>query len=222
MLFTLILLSHFSRILLEIDNPNPVPPNFLLVEASSCTKDWNISNKILEKWDSKINVNSIHGEGSNFNFTIVFEIPESSKKIKQKSNISTKSKKFKADKFSQKISILIVEDNTINMLLCTKMIQSILHNCTIFHAENGEKALKIVDKELIDLILLDIQMPKKNGYDTTLEIRKKEKLKKIPIIALTAGIMVGEKEKCLECGMNDYISKPFKLIELQTIINKYI
>jgi CheY-like chemotaxis protein len=55
-----------------------------------------------------------------------------------------------------------------------------------------------------------------------LEIRKNEKLKNLPIIALTAGIMVGEKEKCLDYGMDDYISKPFKLIELQTIINKYI
>ena len=108
------------------------------------------------------------------------------------------------------------------MLLCKKMIQSILPNSTIFQAENGKKALEILDKELVNLILLDIQMPEKNGYETTLEIRKNEKLKNLPIIALTAGIMVGEKEKCLENGMDDYISKPFKLIELQTIINKYI
>ncbi len=108
------------------------------------------------------------------------------------------------------------------MLLCKKMIQSILPNSTIFQAENGKKALEILDKESVNLILLDIQMPEKNGYETTLEIRKNEKLKNLPIIALTAGIMVGEKEKCLEYGMDDYISKPFKLIELQTIINKYI
>jgi len=102
------------------------------------------------------------------------------------------------------------------------MIQSILPNSTIFQAENGLKALEILDEESVNLILLDIQMPEKNGYETTLEIRKNEKLKNLPIIALTAGIMVGEKEKCLDYGMDDYISKPFKLIELQTIINKYI
>ena len=65
-------------------------------------------------------------------------------------------------------------------------------------------------------------MPVKNGYETTLEIRKRDHLKKIPIIALTAGIMISEKEKCLQSGMNDYLSKPFKITELQHIINKYI
>jgi len=108
------------------------------------------------------------------------------------------------------------------LLLCKKMTQMILPNSTIFEAENGKKALEILNREPINLILLDIQMPEKNGYDTSSEIRKNEKLKKLPIIALTAGIMVGEKEKCFDYGMNDYISKPFKTVELQTVINKYI
>ncbi len=181
-----------------------------------------ISNKILEKWNSKIEVNSIHGEGSNFNFTITFEISKSSQKDEKKSTNHDEITNYKPNKFSNKVSILIVEDNAINMLLCIKMIQSILPNCKIHQAENGKKALEILDNKTVDLILLDIQMPEKNGYETTLEVRKNEKLKNLPIIALTAGIMVGEKEKCLKYGMDDYISKPFKLIELQTIINKYI
>lgn len=181
-----------------------------------------ISNKILEKWNSKIEVNSIHGEGSNFNFTISFKIPKSSRKNLNNSNNSNQIINFECDKFSQKLNILVAEDNLINMLLCKKMIQSILPNSTIFEAENGKKALEILDKESVNLILLDIQMPEKNGYETSSEIRKNKKLKNLPIIALTAGIMLGEKDKCLEYGMDDYISKPFKTVELQTIINKYI
>ena len=108
------------------------------------------------------------------------------------------------------------------MLLCKKMVQSILPNSSVFEAENGQKAIELLEENTIDLILLDIQMPIKNGYETTIEIRKNNKLKNLPIIALTAGIMIGEKEKCIEYGMDDYISKPFKLLELKTIINKYI
>lgn len=210
------------------ENLNKIFQSFVQEDVSTSKKfggtglGLSISNKILEKWNSKIEVNSIHGEGSNFNFTITFEIAKSSQNDIKNSNNSNQITNFETNKFSQKLNILIVEDNIINMLLCKKMIQSILPNSTIFQAENGLKALEILDKESVNLILLDIQMPEKNGYETTLEIRKNEKLKNLPIIALTAGIMVGEKEKCLDYGMDDYISKPFKLIELQTIINKYI
>jgi signal transduction histidine kinase len=210
------------------ENLNKIFQSFVQEDVSTSKKfggtglGLSISNKILEKWNSKIEVNSIHGEGSNFNFTITFEIAKSSQNDIKNSNNSNQITNFETNKFSQKLNILIVEDNIINMLLCKKMIQSILPNSTIFQAENGLKALEILDEESVNLILLDIQMPEKNGYETTLEIRKNEKLKNLPIIALTAGIMVGEKEKCLDYGMDDYISKPFKLIELQTIINKYI
>ena len=181
-----------------------------------------ISNKILEKCNSKIEVNSVYGEGSNFNFTITFKIAKSSQNEINDSHNFNQITNFKTNKFSQKLKILIVEDNMINMLLCKKMMQSILPNSMVFEAENGQKAIELLEKNTVDLILLDIQMPIKNGYETTIEIRKNNKLKNLPIIALTAGIMIGEKEKCIEYGMDDYISKPFKLLELKTIINKYI
>lgn len=210
------------------ENLNKIFQSFVQEDVSTTKKfggtglGLSISNKILEKWNSKIEVNSIHGEGSNFNFTIAFKIAKSSQNERKNLNNSNQVTHSETNKFTQKLNILIVEDNVINMLLCKKMTLSILPNSTIFQAENGKKALEILDKESVNLILLDIQMPEKNGYETTLEIRKNEKLKNLPIIALTAGIMVGEKEKCLNYGMDDYISKPFKLIELQTIINKYI
>jgi CheY-like chemotaxis protein len=73
-----------------------------------------------------------------------------------------------------------------------------------------------------DLVLMDIQMPIKNGYEATLEIRKLKKAKKTPIIALTAGIMLGEKDKCIEFGMNDYVSKPIIESDLEEIIQKWL
>ena len=72
------------------------------------------------------------------------------------------------------------------------------------------------------MILMDIQMPVMNGYDATTEIRKIPKAEKIPIIALTAGTIVGEKEKCIQFGMNDYIPKPIDKDFLIKIINQWI
>lgn len=210
------------------ENLNKIFQSFVQEDVSTSKKfggtglGLSISNKILEKWNSKIEVNSIPGEGSKFNFSITFKIAKSTEikiNVSQPINQVTN---YESHKFSQKLNILIVEDNKINLLLCKKMTQMILPNSTIFEAENGKKALEILNREPINLILLDIQMPEKNGYDTSSEIRKNEKLKNLPIIALTAGIMVGEKEKCFDYGMNDYISKPFKTVELQTVINKYI
>jgi CheY-like chemotaxis protein len=80
---------------------------------------------------------------------------------------------------------------------------------------------KVVETE-IDIIFMDIQMPVMNGYEATTEIRKQEAGKNLPIIALTAGTVVGEKEKCLEIGMNDYISKPIIKGSLEEIVSKWL
>jgi PAS domain S-box-containing protein len=180
-----------------------------------------IANKILSYSKSQIHVTSIWGEGSNFSFTLNFKIedetPENFKKlVPELSEIETYEESL------QKIIILIVEDNPINMLLANKMIHKIFPNSTTFEAENGEVALKIMNEQSIDLVLLDIQMPVKNGYETIIAIRSNETIKNTPVIALTAGIMKNEKQKCLALGMDDYISKPFNLLELKTTINKYI
>lgn len=209
-------------------NLNKIFQSFVQEDVSTSKKfggtglGLSISNQILEKLNSKINVKSVVGEGSNFNFTINFETANSLATKEQISGYVDEKKNNKSNKLSKKFKILIVEDNKINMLLCTKMIHSILPKSTILEAYNGKIALEILENQNVNLILMDIQMPIKNGYETTIEIRNNDKFKNLPIIALTAGIMIGEKEKCIENGMDDFISKPFKLIELQTIINKYI
>jgi CheY-like chemotaxis protein len=92
----------------------------------------------------------------------------------------------------------------------------------IFEARNGKQAVAIYKKIPFDIILMDIQMPKKNGYEVTSEIRKIEQSKRTAIIALTAGILKEEKQKCLDSGMDDYISKPINPIELQQTVVKWI
>jgi PAS domain S-box-containing protein len=116
-----------------------------------------------------------------------------------------------------RLNILIVEDNPVNMLLATTVVKRIAHDSRIFEAQDGTEAIRICRGQLPDLILMDIQMPIMNGYEATAKIREIKGGQRIPIIALTAGNLKGEKEKCMEAGMNDFISKPLiqeKLLEL--------
>ena len=105
------------------------------------------------------------------------------------------------------------------MLLAKTLIKQILPNAQIVELENGKLALEKVETTLPDLILMDVQMPVMNGYESTQAIRKLPNTAQIPIIALTAGTVVGEKEKCLESGMNDYIPKPIDKELLEKIIS---
>jgi CheY-like chemotaxis protein len=101
-------------------------------------------------------------------------------------------------------------------------VHTIISNCTIVEAKDGNEAVEEYKKEKPDIILMDIQMPNKNGYEATDEIRKLKESDAIPIIAITAGIMVGDKEKCIEAGMNDYLPKPIIQSDLEKILRKWV
>jgi len=119
-------------------------------------------------------------------------------------------------------SILIVDDNPVNIFLTKTMLHYILPSCKVYQAENGKAAIELFKNTQLDLIFLDIQMPEKNGYETSNEIRKLNINESVPIIALTAGIVKGEKEKCLEAGMNDYMSKPMVIDSLKNMLEKWL
>jgi PAS domain S-box-containing protein len=118
------------------------------------------------------------------------------------------------------IRILIVDDNKINMLLTKTLIQNKVPNCLIYEAKNGQEAVDLALENKPDIIFMDIQMPIMNGYEATTEIRKTNP--NTIIIAITAGIITGEKEKCLEVGMNDFIIKPIDKILFETTLIKWI
>ncbi|MGV3765990.1 MAG: PAS domain S-box protein [Chitinophagaceae bacterium] len=119
-------------------------------------------------------------------------------------------------------AILIAEDNSVNMLLARTIIHSIAPSATILEATDGAQAVAICQKKLPDLILMDVQMPMMNGYDATAQIRRLENGNLVPIIALTAGNVKGEKEKCLAAGMNDFLVKPIIADTIAGVVNKWL
>ncbi len=106
------------------------------------------------------------------------------------------------------LRILLAEDNPVNQKLAVRMLEKLGH--TIVVANNGREAVDFLSREKFDLVLMDVQMPEMGGFEATAAIREKEKLSgtHIPIVAMTAHAMKGDREKCLEAGMDDYVTKP--------------
>ncbi|MBN1564594.1 MAG: response regulator [Anaerolineae bacterium] len=115
--------------------------------------------------------------------------------------------------------ILVVEDNPDNRILITDVLESLLYEVIV--AEDGEEGVTKAKAEVPDLILMDLSLPKKDGWTAAGEIKAETALKEIPIIALTAHAMVGDREKALEAGCDDYISKPIDLRELTSKLKQY-
>ena len=157
-----------------------------------------------------------------------------SKPIKRKDLIEVLIKEKQDNKLESKVNHIIVEgkeangmkflvaeDNLINMELIKSYLKNIYSDATIYEAEDGAIAFQLFKAHLPDLVFTDIQMPNMNGYELTKAIRELQKGKDIPIIAITAGTVKGTKEKCLEAGMNDYVSKPILQEAIKTIISKH-
>jgi len=122
-----------------------------------------------------------------------------------------------------RVRILLAEDNMINQRVTRKILGKLGYN--VDTVVNGKEAVESLKSIFYDFVLIDCQMPEMDGYEATYEIRNPESKvlnHNIPIIALTAHAMKGDREKCLNSGMNDYITKPVKLKELNTIIDKWI
>jgi CheY-like chemotaxis protein len=116
--------------------------------------------------------------------------------------------------------ILIVEDNVVNQRVALRILQKEGH--TVVVAGNGKEALKAIGEQAFDVILMDVQMPEMGGFEATAAIRQRENGHgRIPIIAMTAHAMIGDRELCLEAGMDDYISKPIRSRLLLDMVEKY-
>ncbi len=166
-----------------------------------------ITKKIIEQQGGTITVSSQVNEGSSFVFVLTFK--------KTEKLISGKPEKHHSDLDPEVVTdlrLLLVEDNVVNQKLAKTVLEKWEINTDI--ADNGQIALQLLQNQTYDIILMDLQMPEMDGYETTEHIRRNELTKHIPIIAMSAHALKGEAERCIRIGMNDYISKPFSPTEL--------
>ena len=117
--------------------------------------------------------------------------------------------------------VLVVEDNAVNQSVAAKMLERI--GCQVSIAGDGRKALDMVSRFQYDLVFMDCQMPEMDGYEATAHIRKEEKgFSHIPIVAMTAHAMKGDRERCLQAGMDDYLTKPLRDKDLQRALEHWV
>ncbi|MES2269150.1 MAG: ATP-binding protein [Bacteroidota bacterium] len=169
-----------------------------------------IVKRLLELQNVQMHVTSKVGVGSEFSFNM--EFPVSTEKVATEAEIAEPTQY--ADPIGG-LQVLIAEDNPVNVMLMKKLFSK--WDIVPTFAENGERAVELVQYGNFNIILMDLQMPIMNGFDAAIEIRKMADPKKsnIPIIALTASALFDIKEKVYDSGMNDYVSKPFKPDELK-------
>lgn len=168
-----------------------------------------ICKNIIEIMNGEISVTSTVGLGSEFTFTIPHVVSHQNENQVVKDidiNISN-------------ISILLVEDDLLNGELYSSLLKNKTNNINVNWAKNGQEAIDLLSSnKSFDIILMDLEMPIKNGIETTKEIRTKLNQKIIPIIGMTAHVVEDVLEKCLKAGMNDCLSKPFQTKQLKTKI----
>jgi PAS domain S-box-containing protein len=179
-----------------------------------------ISKRLAEMMGGAIGLESKEGKGSCFWFTVVLVKATPPKSAPLPAPV-IKSPLYGGPKRTGRI--LVVEDNSVNRTVATKTLEKLGFQTGI--ACNGIEAIEALGTSPFDLVLMDVQMPEMDGFEATTLIRSattKAPDAKIPIIAMTAGAMQGDREKCLQAGMNDYISKPIDMRALAKILEKWL
>jgi CheY-like chemotaxis protein len=181
-----------------------------------------ISSRLVELMGGTIWVESALERGSSFHFTAslregnpLVERLESQLSTSAPVTFQTELKKVK------KLSVLLAEDNAVNQKIASRFLEKEGHHVTL--ASHGRQALAALDRENFDVVLMDVQMPEMDGFEATAIIRARERDtgKRLPIIAMTARAMKGDRERCLAAGMDDYIAKPITAPALIELLDKF-
>jgi len=170
-----------------------------------------ITSRLVEMMGGTVGVESEEGKGSTFRFSLSFEKYHKDKLPSRNKNATVT---------AQSMNLLLAEDNPVNQRLAMRLLEKEGHVVTV--VDTGKKVLDILLLKSFDAILMDVQMPELDGLETTLAIRQDERRtgRHIPIVALTAHAMTDDRQRCLNAGMDAYISKPIVIEELHDILEE--
>jgi signal transduction histidine kinase/ActR/RegA family two-component response regulator len=179
-----------------------------------------ISKQLVELLDGEIWVESTFGKGSSFSFIIKAGISsENHVELDNDKSMNTGRKNISPLAEQYPFNILVAEDNIINRKLILKILENMGYKAEV--AENGIKVLEAMTNSSYDIILMDIQMPEMDGYEATRQICKKfDKTSRPYIIAITANAMQDDRNKCIEAGMDDYLTKPIRKDEIYAVLER--
>ncbi len=223
-------LAHFSvadtGIGIPVDKQKMIFESFTQSDSST-TRQYggtglglSISSRLVALMGGSIWVESQPGQGSTFHFKVRFGLQKQA--TRGKAVINQPAPPHFPAGGQRRFKILLAEDNLVNQKVAVRFLEKKGH--TVVLAPSGKKAVDAWWEQSFDLILMDVQMPEMDGFEATRIIRKQEKsgAKHVPIIAMTAHAMVGDRERCLAAGMDDYISKPINATDLFAAIERLV
>lgn len=172
-----------------------------------------IARTLAERMGGTLTARSEPGHGSCF--TLEIPLPFSAQQPAPRPEASSP-----GPALQQTLSVLLVEDNPVNQTVIEAMLRSLGYQVTL--VADGAQAVSAVQRESFAGVLMDCRLPIMDGYEATRRIRKLAAMGQVPIIALTANALQGDREACLQAGMNDYLAKPFKRAELQELLDRWL
>ena len=200
-----------------------------------------ISHKLVQQMGGELKVESTPVQGSCFFFTLHLpvcneqsikqyegKVPRPQQKITCCNNMpvssteATQSAQMQTELEKKPLSglkILLVDDGKLNLMIGEQLLT--IKGAEVSLAQSGHEALRALTEESFNLVLMDVSMPEMDGYETTRLLRENPDLKALPVIALTAHAIAGERARCLGAGMNDYLTKPFQTEQLLKLIRQY-